>query len=590
MIPAATEGTDSNIYTRTTAALTSYFTPRSNTAFEIYTFRQARQGEGETIDAFATRLRQFAKSCEFADTEKEVANQITFSCNSQSLRHRALCDDYNLEQLLAAARIKRGTSSHIGKRQRSSTCELGHRRNGGRSHHSQSHRRRDSPPHRSQSRHRSKMPDTNDRTDGKSRRKTGMCHYCGYDLPHRVCPARGKRCSACGKRNHFSQVCQSSGKSSKQDNGSVNSVEKDPQHFSDEDYDYSFSVNTREHDNILSTKNNSSHLPSCSVQIFGTPVLMTIYSGASVNIVDQSTDEQFPVMPSLRNPPRKVYTYGSNTPLPLVGVTDVTLAHNGRQFKTEIHIVKGSGGNLLGFQAAQELGMLSLAQQVSHSSPCPDNAITQRFPELFSGIGKIRNKVIKLHIDETVVPKQQRHRRIPFHVRKDVEAAIAQLEADDIIEKADGPTPWVSPLVVFPKKFRLCIDMQEANKAIQREKHVMPTIDDLIADLNGAQVFSTLDLAQGYHQYELDPSSRYITTFSTNNALYHYKRLMFGLNAASEIFQNAVAAMLCGLEGAKNISDDIIVFGRTQDEHDRNLQATFQRLAQHNPGNSLNQP
>ena len=305
-IPAATDG---NIYTRTTAALTSCFTPRSNTAFEIYTFRQARQGEGETIDAFATR--QFAKSCEFADTEKEVANQIIFSCNSQSLRRRALREDYNLEQLLAAARIKRGTSSHTGKRQRSSTCELGRRRNGGCSHHLQLHRRRDSPPHRSQSRHRSnnnKMPDTNDRTVGKSRRKTGMCHYCGYDLPHRVCPARGKRCSACGKCNHFSQVCQSSGKSSKQDNGSVYSVQKDPQHFSDEDYDYSFSVNTREHDNILSTKNNSSRLPSCSVQIFGTPVLMTIYSGASVNIVDQSTYEQFPVMPSLRDPPRKVYT------------------------------------------------------------------------------------------------------------------------------------------------------------------------------------------------------------------------------------------------------------------------------------------
>ena len=293
--------------------------------------------------------------------------------------------------------------------------------------------------------------------------------------------------------------------------------------------------------------------------------------------------------PPSGNPVSAPDTYGSNTPLPLLGVTDVTLAHNGQQFKTEIHIVKGSGGNLLGFQAAQELGIISIAQQVSHSSPCPDNAIAQRFPGLFSGIGKIRNKVIKLHIDETVVPKQQRHRRIPFHVRKDVEVAKAQLEADDIIEKADGPTPWVSPLVVVPKKFRLCIDMREANKAIQREKHVMPTIDDLIADLNGAQVFSTLDLAQGCQQYELDPNSRYITTFSTNKALYHYKRLMFGLNAASEIFHNAVAEMLCGLEGAKNISDDIIVFGRTQDEHDRNLQATFQRLAQHNARLKLTQ-
>jgi hypothetical protein len=48
----------------------------------------------------------------------------------------------------------------------------------------------------------------------------------------------------------------------------------------------------------------------------------------------------------------------------------------------------------------------------------------------------------------------------------------------DIIEQVDGPTPWVSPIVVVPNKtgeIRLCVDMREANKAVQREKHPMPT-------------------------------------------------------------------------------------------------------------------
>jgi hypothetical protein len=91
------------------------------------------------------------------------------------------------------------------------------------------------------------------------------------------------------------------------------------------------------------------------------------------------------------------------------------------------------------------------------------------------------------------------HRRIPFHVRSDVEKELKRL----IIEKVDGPTPWISPIVVVPRKsgeVRIYIDMREANQAVKREKHLMPTIDDLVADLNGATVFTTLNLSSGYHQ------------------------------------------------------------------------------------------
>ena len=124
--------------------------------------------------------------------------------------------------------------------------------------------------------------------------------------------------------------------------------------------------------------------------------------------------------------------------------------------------------------------------------------------------------------------------------------------------------------------------MREANKAIKRERHPMPTLDELIEDLNGSCIFSTLDLTSGYHQFELDESSRYITTFSTHLGLRRYKRLMFGVNAASEIFQSAVAELLTGLENVKNVSDDIIVYGKTQSDHDRHLKAVLDRLQAHN--------
>ncbi|GFN99204.1 Gag-Pol protein [Plakobranchus ocellatus] len=101
----------------------------------------------------------------------------------------------------------------------------------------------------------------------------------------------------------------------------------------------------------------------------------------------------------------------------------------------------------------------------------------------------------------------------------------------------------MSQIVVVPKKsggVRLCVDMREANKAIKRERQPMPTIEDMINDLDGSTVFSHIDLQQTFHQLELDGESRFITTFSTHVGLRRFKRLMFGVNAAPEIFQHAL--------------------------------------------------
>ena len=67
------------------------------------------------------------------------------------------------------------------------------------------------------------------------------------------------------------------------------------------------------------------------------------------------------------------------------------------------------------------------------------------------------------------------------------------------------------------------------NTAIQRERHITPTMDDILYDLNGATVFSKLDLNNGYHQLELDPAIRYITTFSIHCGARRYKRFWYQL-------------------------------------------------------------
>ena len=83
-----------------------------------------------------------------------------------------------------------------------------------------------------------------------------------------------------------------------------------------------------------------------------------------------------------------------------------------------------------------------------------------------------------------------------------------------------------------------------------------------------------------FYQLVLAPESRYITTFYIHKGLKRYKRLNFGTSSAAEIFRHAIQQALEGVHGALNISDDIIIFGKTTSEHDLALEQTFQRLSE----------
>ena len=206
-------------------------------------------------------------------------------------------------------------------------------------------------------------------------------------------------------------------------------------------------------------------------------------------------------------------------------------------------------------------------------------------------MGCLKNFELKFHINPDVNPVAQPERRIPFHIRANVDEELDNLTKAGIIEPCIGPNPWVSPLVVTPKpknpeEVRLCVNMRVPNTATIRERHPMPTSNELVHKLNGAKVFSKLDLRHGYHQILLASESRYLTTFRTHKGLHRYVRLNYGTSAASEVFQHAISKALAGIDGVINISDDILIFGTTQAAHDKALQMVFERL--HETGLTLN--
>ena len=101
--------------------------------------------------------------------------------------------------------------------------------------------------------------------------------------------------------------------------------------------------------------------------------------------------------------------------------------------------------------------------------------ILSDYSDVSQGLGKLKDYKVRLNIDESIEPVASKPRRIPFHIRKKVDAAIDSLIVDDIIEKIPGtqPTPWVSPIVGVDQKndnVRLGIDMRKPNSAIKRTR------------------------------------------------------------------------------------------------------------------------
>lgn len=202
---------------------------------------------------------------------------------------------------------------------------------------------------------------------------------------------------------------------------------------------------------------------------------------------------------------------------------------------------------------------------------------TERFLQ-----GKLKDFQLKLHIKDNVKPVAQPVRRLPFGLRDKVDERLDELLGKDIIEEVShNPTEWVWPLVVVPMTdgdIRICGDMRRANSARERERQPIPTIEEVLYDLNGSTVFSKLDLKGGFHQVELDKRSREITTFVSHRGLYRYRRLMFGVTSAPEEYQQVVADVLHVSERVANMADDLIVHGCGIKERDRNLHAVLTRL------------
>nr|XP_037270156.1 uncharacterized protein LOC119161741 [Rhipicephalus microplus] len=247
-------------------------------------------------------------------------------------------------------------------------------------------------------------------------------------------------------------------------------------------------------------------------------------SGAEVSAVPSD----FPTLPAKLDPVNSLLTGPGGQPLRVLGSYMARLRWHGKMSSQRLYVIQSLTVPLLGLPALQALEVVKFLDELQ----TPKATLRA---ELFQGLGTLKDEYTILLRPDAVPFSLSVPRRIPIPLREVVRHELDKLEEGGVIRRVDNPTPWCSGLVVVRKA------------------------DD----------------------------SQELTMFITPFGRYCFCRLPFGITSAPEYFQKQMARMLEGQEGVANMIDDILVFGRTREEHDARLSQVLSRLAK--AGLTLNQ-
>lgn len=259
-----------------------------------------------------------------------------------------------------------------------------------------------------------------------------------------------------------------------------------------------------------------------------------------------------------------------------------------------VHLV-GPKGQILAIQASEPSGQLhhmgvtasepSEQLQPVGARPTDGIRVVCEFPDVFpdSLPGMPPDREIEFIIDllpGTAPIAKRQYRMAP------PELALLKESIDELLAKGyirPSSSPWAFPVLFAEKKDggqRMCVDYRALNEVTIKNKYPLPRIDDLFGQLQGSQV---IDLRSGYHQMKIRPSDIPKTAFISKYGLYEYTVMSFGLTNAPAYFMNLMNMVFRDFldKFVVVFIDDILIYSKTEEEHEQHLRLVLQRLQEH---------
>jgi hypothetical protein len=216
-----------------------------------------------------------------------------------------------------------------------------------------------------------------------------------------------------------------------------------------------------------------------------------------------------------------------------------------------------------------------------------DHAVLKEFEDVFQEVLKLP---LKRDIDFSInlMPGSALVSKAPYRMSTP-ELKELQLQLEELLKKGyihPSVSPRGAPVLFVKKKdgtLRLCIDFRQLNKVIVKNKYPLSRIDDLFNQLKGEKIFLKIDLRSGYHQVRIKDEDINKTAFRTRYGHYEFTVVLFGMSNAPVVF-------MCLMNGVfrdyldKFVTvflDDILVYSKSEEEHEQHLRMVLQVLREH---------
>ena len=529
----------------------AYYKPTENLSLKNFQFRSLSQNKDETFNAFCNRVEREAKHCQFKCVNDDctaeataVRDQILFGIISDDIREEGLKNSWELTELrkegMRLESAAKGASEISGevKLNRVGKYSLKHSKTSG----------------------------------GK---KNISCYFCGLNGPRQEVLIHAKQCSAktsicenCNKSGHSQKVCKEQPVKLLQ-----KQVETHKQVESENQPLYNINL-FRVTDERLVSKNKSNDF---KVQLLVNNHLDTVLAdtGAGISVCGLKTARKWNLLDKMCDSKVRIKPYNSDV-ISTEGVSTCGVSFGDRTIPVQWYIIKDSCEPILAGKMAEHLGIIEFKNKPNVIMPINmiefnDNRLKEELqnviasiPELFNGLGCMKNHVVSLPTNGSVKPVAEPPRRVPYHLVSRVNEIVNGMLKDGVIEAhpSEEHAPWVSNLVIVPKPdggLRVTLDATNVNKALLSSNFPIPRQEDIKAKLSGKKIFSKLDLKSAFWQLEIDPKARHMTVFHSGGRLYRYKRLVMGLKPSQGELNAALQPLFSHLPDVHVIHDDIII-------------------------------
>ena len=560
-------------YAECKAKLQEHYSPKPSEIVLRYRFHVRVQKPGESIADFVAQLRHLSDGCNFGELDKSLRDRLVVGCQNAAIQRRLLSEKdltfakalatasamemafQNVEDIKQLALTEKVTSSGVNK--------LYHSKERGGKHGKQRYYKP---------------------ADETSRK----CWRCGGRHEPHSCGFKSSQCYKCQRTGHTKSQCEAVKKFLKT---------RGKQHYLEEGTSEEESEGELSHLELadVGQVNRLTKAPPYEVRLLlnTKPVKMELDTGSPWSILSLESFQEISELDAIQETPVRLKTY-SGSKVEIRGQAEVTVQHEaGQPGKKLTVLVVPRGINLLGRDWIEDIP-LSLASygHTTNEAP-PERMGALEIQKDLEGVLEAHSQVFEdcehgllTACKARMYPIEDRRifykaAPVAYATKPKVDKHLDRMLEQGIIEPVRF-SEYACPIVVADKSdgdIRICGNYKlTANKVLNLEQYPIPSLDDMVQTLQGGLKFSKVDLSHAYNQIELEDDSKKYTTINTHRGLYQYNRLPYGIASAPAWFQRTMETLLSGIPMCRPYLDDVIVSGRTEEEHLRNLEMLLQRL------------